>query len=219
MRPASDVLVKPRLRGVSHEVTFYLTAVACAVLIPLAPAGVATLAAAIYGASVVTLFGTSALYHRPNWSPQARNLMRRLDHAAIFVLIAGSYTPICLVAMPPERGWFLAALVWGSSLVGILRAIFWPHAPRWFTAATYIAVGWMLAFEWSAVGEGLGPTRLGLILAGGVLYSLGALVYARRWPNPAPEVFGYHEIFHALVVAAALCHFAALGSVIAAGAA
>lgn len=217
MRPVSDVAVKPRLRGVSHEVTFYLAAIACAVLVPLAPPGIARIAAAVYGASVVTLFGTSALYHRRNWSPEARALMRRLDHAAIFVLIAGSYTPICLVALPPERGLFLAALVWGSSIVGILRAVFWPHAPRWFTASTYIAVGWLAALEWSAIGEAMGTTRLALIGAGGALYTLGAVVYARRWPNPAPAVFGYHEIFHALVVAAALCHFAALASVIAAG--
>lgn len=206
--------VKPRLRGVSHEITFYVAILATAVLGYLAAPGLPRLSAAVYGASLITLFGTSALYHRPMWSPLARARMRRADHAAIFVLIAGSYAPMGLLSLPPEVGHRLLALVWGGCLVGIVKSVFWAHAPRWITVGIYVTVSWSAALELPALSQALGTPRTALILAGGVCYSIGALVYARRRPDPVPTVFGYHEIFHALVVLAAALQFGAIGSVV-----
>jgi hemolysin III len=216
--PASPAgKVKPRLRGVSHESAFYFAIAGTIALTMATEPGLKTTAALIYGLSIITLFGTSALYHRPMWSPVARARLRRADHAAIFVLIAGSYAPLGLVALPPEAGTRLLAFAWGGCALGLLKALFWAHAPRWVTAASYILVGWAAAVEWSAMGAALGSTRTMLIGLGGVCYSVGAVVYARKRPDPVPSVFGYHEIFHALVIAAALIHFAALGSVVLGG--
>ena len=212
--PAEPTRVKPRLRGLSHEIAFYFAVAACIALVIAAPAGLPTTAALVYGLSVATLFGTSALYHRPTGSPGVRIWLRRADHSAIFLLIAGSYTPMCLVALPPEAGHRLLALVWGGAGIGILRALFWPNAPRWLTASTYILLGWAVVVEWHTLGDTLGMARVALIGVGGLMYSGGAVVYARKSPDPVPEVFGYHEIFHALVVAAALCHYAALGNLV-----
>ena len=214
IRPAAKASVKPRLRGLSHEIAFYFSIAGTVALTVSAAPGVATVAALIYGLSLVTLFGTSALYHRPMWSPVARDRLRRADHAAIFVLIAGSYTPMGLLALPPESGHRLLAVVWGLCLLGLVKALVWPHAVRWLTAALYVFVGWAALLEWSALGSFLGPAGIGLIAGGGACYSLGALIYARRRPDPAPTVFGYHEIFHALVVVAAMLHFAVLARII-----
>jgi hemolysin III len=215
--PASPAKVKPRLRGVSHEIAFYFAIAGTIALTMAAEPGLKTTAALIYGLSIVTLFGTSALYHRPMWSPVARARLRKADHAAIFVLIAGSYAPLGLVALPPDAGMRLLAFAWGGCALGLLKALFWAHAPRWVTAASYILVGWAAAVEWTAMGQALGSTRAGLIGLGGVCYSVGAIVYARKRPDPVPHVFGYHEIFHALVILAAFIHFAALGSVVLGG--
>jgi hemolysin III len=206
--------VKPRLRGVSHEITFYVAIVATVVLAYLAAPGLPRFAAAVYGASLVTLFGTSALYHRPMWSPVARARMRRADHAAIFVLIAGSYAPMGLLSLPPDVGHRLLALVWGGCLLGIVKSAFWAHAPRWITVSIYVTVSWSAALELPALAQAIGTARTALLLAGGVCYSVGALVYARRRPDPIPAVFGYHEIFHLLVILAAVLQFGAIGSVV-----
>ncbi len=206
--------VKPRLRGASHELAFYASIVATIGLASAASAGRARIVALVYGASLVILFGTSALYHRPMWSPPARARLRRLDHAAIFVLIAGSYAPMGLLALPPESGHRLLAFAWGGCLVGLLKATLWPHSPRWITAASYLAVGWAAVVELRAMGAVLGSFGSGLMLAGGICYSIGAVAYARKRPDPWPATFGYHEIFHALVVLAAALHFVALGRVV-----
>lgn len=206
--------VKPRLRGLSHEITFYFAILATIVLTMSAPSGLPTVAAAVYGASLIALFGTSALYHRPMWSPSARALLRRFDHAAIFILIAGSYAPMGLLALSPDAGFRLLAVVWTGCFAGLAKAIFWPHAPRWITAIIYVLVGWAVVIEGRALGEFLGTVRSGLILGGGVCYTVGAVIYARKRPDPYPAVFGYHEIFHALVVLAAFMHFMALASVV-----
>lgn len=206
--------VKPRLRGLSHEIAFYFALVGTVALALAAAPGLPTWAAAIYGLSLVGLFGMSALYHRPMWTPEVRARLRRADHAAIFLLIAGSYTPIGLLALPPESGHRLLAIVWGGCGLGLFKSLFWAHAPRWVTAAIYVTVGWAAVFEHTALGERLGPTGLWLIFGGGACYSLGAVIYARKRPDPVPTVFGYHEIFHALVVAAALLHFAAIGRIV-----
>ena len=206
--------VKPRLRGVSHEIAFYVALVATAVLVYLAAPGTPRIVGAVYGASLVTLFGTSALYHRPTWQPGSRARMRRADHAAIFVLIAGSYGPMGLLALPPEVGHRLLMLVWGGCALGVVKSLFWAHAPRWITVAIYVTVSWSAALELPALGHAVGALRMALLLGGGVCYSVGALIYARRKPDPIPAVFGYHEIFHVLVIAAAALQFAALSSVV-----
>lgn len=211
---APPAKVKPRLRGVSHEIAFYFALAGTVALTLAAEPGLKTTTALIYGLSIVTLFGTSALYHRPMWSPVARSRLRKADHAAIFVLIAGSYAPVGLVALPSDVGVRLLTFAWGACALGLLKALFWTHAPRWLTVASYILVGWAAAIEWTALLEALGSTRAGLLGLGGVCYSVGAVVYARKRPDPVPHVFGYHEIFHALVILAALAHFAALGSVV-----
>ena len=197
-------LGKPRLRGVSHEMAFFAALGAGAVLIALAPPR-AVLAAAVYAVSLATMLGTSALYHRPRWSPGPRRWMRRADHAAIFVLVAGTYTPFTLLL--PAHGATMLALAWGGAALGILQSFFWVTAPRPLVAALYISLGWAVTLFWPALHAALGATGLFFLLLGGVLYSAGAVVYASRRPDPAPAVFGYHEIFHAFVVAAAVCHF------------
>ena len=211
VQSAAAPLVKPRLRGVSHQVAFFAALVAGAVLIALAPPR-AKVAAAIYATSLATLLGTSALYHRPHWAPGPRRWMRRADHAAIFVLIAGTYTPFTLLL--PREGGAMLALAWGGAALGILRALFWVHAPRALAAALYIAFGAAALFFWSPLHAALGAAGLALLLFGGLLYATGAVIYAARRPDPWPAVFGYHEIFHLLVVAAAICHFIVVVGVI-----
>ena len=197
-------LIKPRLRGVSHQLAFFAALGAGAVLIALAPPR-AKLAAAIYAGSLATMLGTSALYHRPNWAPGPRRWMRRADHAAIFVLIAGTYTPFTLLL--PQGGAAMLAVAWGGAALGILRSLFWVNAPPALAAGLYIAFGSAILLFWSPLHAALGAGALAVLVFGGLLYSLGAIVYAARRPDPAPAVFGYHEIFHVFVIAAAICHF------------
>ncbi|MSP23974.1 MAG: hemolysin III family protein [Myxococcales bacterium] len=211
---SASVGVKPRLRGVSHELAFYAAIVATVGLGLCSASGLPRIAGLVYGGSLVALFGTSALYHRPTWRPAVRAWLRRADHAAIFVLIGGSYAPMGLLALPPEAGHRLLAFAWGGCLVGLVKAMLWPHSPRWVTAASYLAVGWAVVIELGAMGQVLGSARSALVLIGGLFYSVGALAYAKKRPNPWPAVFGYHEIFHAFVVLAASLHFIALGSVV-----
>jgi hemolysin III len=197
---------KPLLRGVSHEIAAGAALVAWIGLTALAPSGRGRVAAAAYGASLFTLFTVSALYHRPTWSPRMRLAMRRLDHSAIFVLIAGTYTPFC-VLLGGTTGRVLLAVAWGGALLGVARAVIWPHAPKALAAALYVALGWAIVPVMPTLRVVLGPTALVLLGAGGVLYSLGAVVYASRRPDPFPRVFGYHEVFHAMVIVAAVLHF------------
>jgi hemolysin III len=204
-------LVKPKLRGVSHELAFFAALGAGAVLIGLAPPR-AAIAAALYAVSLATMLGTSALYHRPMWAPAPRRWLRRADHAAIFVLVAGTYTPFTLL-LPSHRGAMLA-LAWGGAAAGTLQSLFWVQAPRPLVAMLYVALGWAVVIFWPALHLALGNTGLFFLVLGGLLYSTGAIVYATRRPNPAPAVFGYHEIFHAFVVAAAVCHFGVVVGVV-----
>ena len=204
-------LVKPRLRGVSHQFAFFVALAAGASLVALAPAQ-ARLAAAIYAGSLATLLGTSALYHRPTWAPGPRRWMRRADHAAIFVLVAGTYTPFTLL-LPPHDALVMRALAWGGAALGIVQSLFWVQAPRPLVAALYIGFGSAILVFWPALHGALGASGLTVLLLGGLFYSTGAVIYAARRPDPVPAVFGYHEIFHALVVAAAVCHFTVVASV------
>jgi hemolysin III len=204
-----SALVKPRLRGVSHQWAFFVSVVAGALLVLLAPAGRATVATAIYAVSVVGLFGVSALYHRVNWvSATARRWMRRIDHSMIFFLIAGTYTPFALLVLNGALATAILVAVWAGAFAGIVLNLVWVDAPKPVTAVVYVLLGWVAVVAFPDMISKLGVPAVGLIAAGGVLYTLGALVYAFQRPDPAPAVFGYHEIFHLLVIVAAALQYA-----------
>jgi hemolysin III len=207
--PTAPKLSKPRLRGVSHKWAFYVACVLGATLVVFAPSGTPRLAAAIYAFTVAALFGTSALYHRVDWrSIRARRWMRRLDHSAIFLLIAGTYTPIALLVLDGPLATVILVLVWAGALSGIVMKLVWIDAPKPVVASAYVMLGWVAVAAFPDLIEELGVTATGLIVAGGALYTTGALVYALQRPNPAPAVFGYHEIFHLLVIVAAALQYA-----------
>jgi hemolysin III len=204
-------VVKPRMRGVVHEYAFFVALVAGAGLLVLAPSPKARLASAIYVIGLAGLLGTSALYHRVTWrQPNVRRWMRRLDHSMIFVLIAGTYTPIALLVLSQPLGTVVLVVIWSGAVGGIVLSLLWPDAPRPVSAAIYISLGWVAIIATPQLADRLGALGIAMIFAGGLLYSLGAIVYARKRPDPYPTVFGYHEIFHVLVVAAAALHFAVI---------
>ncbi len=200
-------LPRPSLRGVTHRWAFFIALGAGATLVAAAPAGAALAATAIYAATLAALYGISATYHNPG-KPAPRLAWQRLDHAMIFVFIAGSYTPVAVLAIGGAAGGQLLAIVWGGAAIGVGLAVAWPGAPRAVNAALYVALGWALVAYWPDVRAALAPAPLALMAIGGALYTLGAVVYAARRPDPLPTVFGYHEVFHALVIAASVCHFA-----------
>jgi hemolysin III len=203
---------RPRLRGVIHQWSFLVALAAGAALVVLAPAGRATAACAVYAAALAGLLGTSALYHRVTWRPRARAWLRRLDHAMIFVLIAGTYTPFALLVLEGSLRVIVLTGVWGGALAGIVFTMVWIGSPRWLTAAAYVALGWFALIAVPQIVERAGVGALALLAAGGVAYTAGAVVYARRRPDPRPATFGYHEIFHVLVVVAAAAHFVAVAA-------
>jgi hemolysin III len=204
-------LVKPRLRGVSHQWAFYVSLALGAALVEAAPAGEPRLAAAIYALSVAALFGTSALYHRITWaSHAARRWMRRLDHSMIFFLIAGTYTPFALLVLHGELATVILVVVWAGALGGIFMKLVWIDAPKTLVAILYLALGWVAVAAFPTMLDELGITGTALVTVGGLLYTAGALVYAFQRPNPAPTVFGYHEVFHALVILAAALQYAVI---------
>jgi hemolysin III len=206
---AAPRLGKPRLRGVSHQWAFFVSCAIGAALVVAAPSGTPRLAATIYAVSVAVLFGVSALYHRITWaSAAARRWMRRLDHSAIFVLIAGTYTPFALLVLDGPIATVILVVVWAGALGGILLKLVWIDAPKLITAIVYVALGWVAVAAFPDLIDELGLTGTALVVAGGLLYTAGALVYAFRRPDPVPTVFGYHEVFHALVIVAAALQYA-----------
>jgi hemolysin III len=203
--------VKPRLRGVSHEWAFFVSLFLGAGLIVAAKTPRATLAVAIYAVSLSALFGTSALYHRVNWRrPGARRWMRRLDHSMIFLLIAGTYTPFALLVLHGTLATAILVAVWAGALAGSIVEMIWIEAPKWVTAIIYLSLGWVAVVAFPALWRDLGVAGTLLVAAGGLLYTLGAIVYATQRPDPNPAVFGYHEVFHLLVIAAAAAQFGAV---------
>jgi hemolysin III len=202
---------KPRLRGVFHQ-----WACACAVplglvLVVLAGTARARIALTVYSLSLVALFGVSALYHRINWrSLAARDWMRRLDHSMIFVLIAGSYTPFVVLVLRGALAVAILVAVWTGALLGIAFNLAWSNAPTWLRAGLYVLLGWAAVAAVPQLVASIGIGGLTLLGLGGVLYTLGAVVYAVRRPDPVPEVFGYHEIFHILVIAGAALQYAVI---------
>lgn len=200
---------KPRLRGVSHEWAFFMSVPLGVWLVVSAPNGKAVLAASVYALSVALLFGASALYHRITWaSAAARRWMRRIDHSAIFVLIAGTYTPFALLTLDGTLATVILVAVWAGAAAGIVMTMVWIDAPKWLIAIVYVALGWVAVAAMPEMLSDLGVTAVGLVAAGGALYTAGAVIYARRRPDPVPTVFGYHEIFHVLVIAAAALQYA-----------
>lgn len=206
---------KPTLRGVSHQAAFFVAIVATAALVIRAPSPRAAVACGIYGASLMALFGISALYHRPHWSPEKRQIMRRLDHSAIFLLIAGTYTPLFALLDDPSLHYRPLWIVWIGAALGIGKSMLWPHAPKWVTAALCALLGWAAAGDVARLAPVMGAVSTWLLVAGGLIYTVGAVVYARKRPDPLPRIFGYHEVFHALVILASVCTFVSVVRVVA----
>jgi hemolysin III len=199
---------KPLLRGVSHLYFFFAAVVGAGPLVASARSPRAAIAALIFAVCLAFLFGTSALYHRVAWSPRARQRMRRVDHAAIFLLIAGGYTPL-FALVPSRAGDHVALLViWIGAAVGVTKSIVWSHAPKWVTALVCVALGWLVIGQVADRAYAVGTMTVGLLVASGSLYSVGAIVYALKRPDPLPRVFGYHEVFHAFTIVASLCLYA-----------
>lgn len=209
--PSSE---KPRLRGVIHQWAAVVAFAAGAGLVWMAAGARRSVAAAVYSLSLLVLFSVSATYHRVAWGPRARARMRRLDHGSIFVLIAGTYTPIALLGLGAEDGTRLFAFAWLCAVAGILKSVLWSHSPKWVTAAVALAAGWCVVPFIGPVARALDATQLRLFYGGGVFYTAGALAYALKRPNPIAGVFGYHEVFHACTVVAAALHFAAIASIV-----
>jgi hemolysin III len=209
--PAAEVAVrvKPRLRGVFHELGFYVALAVGPAAILTADPGRGRVSAAIFSACVVACFGASALYHRPTWKPAARAWLARLDHAGVYLLIAGSYTPFGLLVLSTDWAVPVLAVVWGGALLAILLKLFWLRAPKWLSAAFGLTLGWVGAAASSQLLK-LPPAAVVLVVVAGVLYTAGAVVYALRRPDPAPHMFGYHELFHVLTVAALAAEYVAV---------
>jgi hemolysin III len=212
------VLAKPRFRGWIHVYSAgtavfagaSLVAVSWAVASP--RAGLATLA---YTAATIVMFTVSATYHRVRWTSEtARKWMKRLDHSMIFVFIAGSYTPFALLAMPPDAGRLVLSIVWGGALGGTLLKMCWPSAPRWVGVPLYLLLGWVAVWYTGTILHSAGVAAMVLLFVGGALYSIGAILYASRWPDPWPNTFGFHEFFHACTAIAATCHYIAMWFVV-----
>jgi hemolysin III len=205
--------LKPRLRGWLHAYAAAISILSGAALVAVAAslrgssAGATT---AIYCGTVTLLFGTSALYHRLNWSPRAHRVMKRLDHSMIFVFIAGTYTPIAALTLPRNAAIAVLVAVWTGAAIGVGLQTGWSSAPRWLSAPCYIALGWVAAFVMPDLLHNAGVAAFVLIITGGVVYTIGAVVYATKRPNPSPGVFGFHEVFHLCTLVAALCHYIAI---------
>jgi hemolysin III len=201
---------RPRFRGVLHQYAFFVSLVVGVLLVVGADPGTPRISAIVFAASVAAMLGISALYHRVVWPPAPRRWIRRLDHAAIFLLIAGTYTPFGLVGL--DGGWRVTvlAIAWSGAVLAIVVKVSWIDAPRWVAALAAVCLGWVGVVALPEVHGSVGLTPLTLLGAGGLLYSAGAVIYALRRPDPAPSVFGYHELFHALVVAAAACQYVAV---------
>ena len=210
MRAATlDPTLKPRLRGVLHQWAFAVSLVAGVGLVLEAGSARARIAVTVYALSVAALFGTSALYHRVDWRTLGRRRwMRRLDHTMIFVLIAGSYTPLGLLVLRGTLGMVILVAAWSAALAGAVFKLVWIDAPSWLGAATYVAIGWIALVALPELLDRLGVAAFAALALGGILYSVGAVIYAHKRPDPVPTVFGYHELFHLLVILAAALQYA-----------
>jgi len=208
-----SALDRPRMRGLLHAWAVPIAATLGLTLLVLAETVRARTGLAVWVATMTGLFAVSATYHRGRWRPAARVWMQRIDHSMIFVFIAGSYTPLCLLLLDGSKSWVVLAITWGGAIAGVVTRLVWHRAPRWLFTPLYLALGWVAV----TIGPDLARSAVfyenALIVAGGLLYTIGAVVFATRWPDPSPRTFGYHEVFHALTIAAATCHAVAIASV------
>jgi hemolysin III len=204
-------VVKPRLRGWIHAGMFPVATIASVILVALAPTAPLTIACAVFGAAAMLLFGISAVYHRGTWSPRVAGVLRRLDHTNIFLVIAGTYTPLAVALLPADTARTLLVVVWSGAVLGMLARIFWLGAPRWVYVPVYIALGWVAVWFLPTFGraDNGGAAVVWLVSIGGFAYTLGAVVYGMKRPNPSPRWFGFHEVFHLLTVIGWGCHYAA----------
>ncbi len=207
------VAVKPKLRGWLHAGMSPVAFVAGLVLVVLSRSLEARVSAAVFTLTAVLLFATSAIYHRGTWSPKVAATLKRLDHSNIFLIIAGSYTPFALI-LPGHQGRTLLIIVWSGALAGVLFRVLWVHAPRWLYVPIYVALGWVAVFYIGPLFHAGGAAIVTLIIVGGLLYSVGAVVYGIKRPNPSPRWFGFHEIFHALTILAFTTHYIAASLVL-----
>jgi hemolysin III len=211
----ADADETPVLRGVFHLWAFVAAIAAGVVLVVLADGALETVSSWIYAAALAAMFGASALYHRFPWRSAAKRLWaRRLDHSTIFVFIAGTYTPFALLGFGGTTRWLVLVLAWAGAVLGLALELVWIDSPRWLSVVAYLMVGWVGVLTIPQLFSGMGAAVGVLLLVGGGLYSLGAVVYAAQWPNPFPRVLGFHEIFHLLVVAAAVTQFVAVSLVV-----
>jgi hemolysin III len=202
--------VIPRLRGLLHAHAAWVAVAASIVLIALAPTGSARVACLIYGVGLVALFSASAVYHRWRGDPRYKPWLRRLDHSTIFIFIAASYTPVGLIVLDGTMQTVVLVSVWAGAAAGVAMSLAWINAPRWLQAASYVALGWVAVVALPQLADRVGVAPFVLLAVGGALYSVGAAVYALQKPNLWPHTFGFHEVFHALVIAAAIAHFIAM---------
>jgi hemolysin III len=201
--------IKPKLRGVLHLAGFFVACVIGAIFVT-ATDGTRLVGAAVFAVSAAVMLGASALYHRVTWSPRARPRMRRIDHAGIYILIAGTYTPIGLLAMHGSLQHVVLGVVWAGAAVAIVVKVCWVHAPKWLSVVFGITLGWIGVAAMPQLLHSAGIAAVALIAAGGLAYTVGAIVYASRRPDPIPRVFGYHEVFHALTLVALSCQYVAI---------
>lgn len=199
--------IKPTMRGYLHQEAFFCTLGASVLLLAKSSNTMSFVCSLVYSLGLLLLFGISAIYHRPHWEPQARALLKRLDHSAIFTLIAGTFTPVCVFALSEKSGHQLLIVVWSAAVAGILQSVFWVKAPKYVTALFYVIMGWLALPYLSELQTSLGSSQLALLITGGVFYTVGAVFYAFKKPNLFPGVFGYHELFHLFTVIAAIFHF------------
>jgi hemolysin III len=205
-----QVLVRPLLRGVFHQIAFSVSLVVGTLLIVGADGTRRQVAATVFAAAVAACFGASALYHRITWTPRLRLWMRRVDHAGVYFLIAGTYTPICLLVLTGAWRWTILAIIWAGAGAAALLKFVWVGAPKWLAAAIGITLGWAGVVALPQLVTRLDPAAFALLGAGGIVYTAGAIVYARRRPDPVPAVFGYHELFHVLTLVAVSCQYVAI---------
>ncbi len=205
----ADAEAKPSWRGWIHAATAPLALVAGIVLVVVAEGATAKLSTTVYALSSLLMFGVSAVYHRFTWQERTRVLLKRFDHANIFLLIAGSYTPIALLTLPSPTDWILLTVIWSGALLGIAFRVFWIGAPRWLYVPIYLALGWAAVAFLPQIWAANAATAI-LVIAGGLAYTVGAVVYGMKRPNPVPRHFGFHEIFHACTFIAFVCHFTAI---------
>lgn len=203
--------LKPHLRGWSHAAACIAAITLCPIVIVLSPG--ARGVAAIFTASIVGLFGISAMYHRFSWGAKMHQVMKRLDHSMIFVAIAATYTPIAVVVLPPGPGMLILRVVWIGAALGVATQLFWPSAPRSVIVTLYLSVGWAALLVVQDIWNALGVAGFVLLLVGGALHTVGALVYATKRPNPWPKWFGFHEIFHLFVIAAIAVHYVMVATI------